>query len=215
MSRRPAAVLVVSATRAEAAHVPTGVEVLITGVGKVPAATAVASRLAVQSPTEPLEVLNIGTAGALRPDLYGLFLPDRVVNHDFSSHAIRALGFEVQDTVHLQRAESDEVVLATGDSFVTDPVVRDELAGRAHLVDMEGYAVAWACQQAGVPVQLVKHVSDNADETALDWVAAVDASARILGAWVDDYLAGSARGTGGPTAGDADEGLSEVVVPLA
>lgn len=39
-------VLVVSATRAEAAHVPPGTDVLITGIGKVRAASAVARRLA-------------------------------------------------------------------------------------------------------------------------------------------------------------------------
>ena len=39
-----------------------------------------------------------------------------------------------------------EIVLATGDVFVTDPAVRDRLAERAHLVDMEGYAVAYAAR---------------------------------------------------------------------
>src|SRR3712207_8189119 len=44
------------------------------------------------------------------------------------------------------------------------------LAQRAHLVDMEGYAVAYAASELGVPVRLVKHVSDNADDSALAWV---------------------------------------------
>ena len=66
-------------------------------------------------------------------------------------------------------------MLATGDVFVTDPLVRARLAEVASLVDMEGYAVAYACRQFGVPVRLVKHVSDDADEGALDWPARVDA----------------------------------------
>jgi adenosylhomocysteine nucleosidase len=49
---------------------------------------------------------------------------------------------------------------------------------------MEGYAVAFACQALGVPVRLVKHVSDNADAAAMDWPALVDASARVLGDWL-------------------------------
>ena len=49
------------------------------------------------------------------------------------------------------------------------PLVRDRLAERADLVDMEGYAVAFACRRLGVPVRLVKHVSDRADDSALDW----------------------------------------------
>ncbi len=57
-------------------------------------------------------------------------------------------------------------------------------AERADLVDMEGYAVAYACRRLGVPVRLVKHVSDSADESALDWPSLVDASARALGAWL-------------------------------
>jgi nucleoside phosphorylase len=79
-------------------------------------------------------------------------------------------------------------VLASGDVFVTDPAVRDALAERAHLVDMEGYAVAFACRRMGVPVRLLKHVSDNADESALDWPAVVDASARALGAWLEEHV---------------------------
>jgi nucleoside phosphorylase len=49
---------------------------------------------------------------------------------------------------------------------------------------MEGYAVAYACRRFGVPVRLVKHVSDNADSSALDWPALVDRSAAALGEWL-------------------------------
>jgi nucleoside phosphorylase len=80
--------------------------------------------------------------------------------------------------------QGDSTVLASGDVFVTDPVVRDALAARAHLVDMEGYAVAFACARLGVPVRLIKHVSDAADESALEWPALVDRSARVLGEWL-------------------------------
>ena len=66
--------------------------------------------------------------------------------------------------------------------------MRDELATRADLVDMEGYAIALACTELGVPVHLVKVVSDNADETAHDWSAAVDGCARELGAWLADFV---------------------------
>ena len=42
--------------------------------------------------------------------------------------------------------------------------------------------------ELGVPVHLVKVVSDNADETAHDWSAAVDGCARELGAWLADFV---------------------------
>ena len=72
--------------------------------------------------------------------------------------------------------------------FVTDPLVRAALAERADLVDMEAYGVALACLRLGAGVELVKHVSDNADETAFDWPTLVEASARVLGAWVEQRL---------------------------
>ncbi|QIX26738.1 nucleosidase [Nocardioides sp. JQ2195] len=178
--------LIVAATAAEAAYVPSHLTKVITGIGKTAAATAVARALATAD-TDDLEVINIGTAGALRDGLTGLFEPGQVLNHDISADALRSLGYDPQD--HLVVGDS-ECVLASGDVFVTDPLVRARLAERAHLVDMEGYAVAWAARQDAVPVRFVKHVSDNADEGAFDWTTVVDASARVLGEWLGDSLLG-------------------------
>ena len=49
-------------------------------------------------------------------------------------------------------------------------------------------AIVLACTELGVPVHLVKMVSDNADETAHDWSAAVDGCARELARWLEDFL---------------------------
>jgi adenosylhomocysteine nucleosidase len=179
--------LVVSATRAEATYVPDGLPVVVTGIGKTAAAVATTEALATRD-RAGLTVVNIGTAGALRDGLSGLFTPGTVLNHDMNADAIRAVGLDPLET--LQVDGGDETVLASGDVFVTDPVVRARLAERAHLVDMEGYAVAYACRRFGVPVRLVKHVSDSADESALDWPAQVDASAAALGEWLAKLLAG-------------------------
>lgn len=176
--------LVVSATAAEAAHVPPHLPLVVTGLGKTAAAAATARALAAYDALAGLTVLNIGTAGALRPGLAGLFEPGVVLNHDISADVIRSLGYDPHE--RLEVGHSD-VVLATGDVFVSDPAIRDALAERAHLVDMEGYAVAWAAREAGVPVRLVKHVSDSADESALDWASMVEASARVLGDWLREH----------------------------
>ncbi|MFT4188144.1 MAG: nucleosidase [Aeromicrobium sp.] len=170
--------LVVAAVAAEATYVPDGLRLLVSGIGKVESASAVAEAIAAERPSV---VLNIGTAGSL-DGRTGLFCPSVALNHDFSSEAIRFLGGEAVDEVTIPGG--DGTVLATGDVFVSDPALRDALARRAGLVDMEGFAVARACQRAGVPVRLVKHVSDHADETATDWPAQVDASARALGDWL-------------------------------
>lgn len=173
--------LVVAATAAEAAHVPASLPLVVTGLGKTAAAVATARALASLSSLEGLTVVNIGTAGALRDDVVGLHEPGVVLNHDINAEVVRSLGYDPRERLTVG---TSEIVLATGDVFVTDPVVRTRLAAQAHLVDMEGYAVAWAAHEFAVPVRLVKHVSDSADESSMDWPAMVEASAVVLGAWL-------------------------------
>lgn len=177
--------LVVSAIAGEARYVPDGVPVVVTGVGKTAAAVAVSRALAERDTTD-LVVLNVGTTGALRDGLSGLFLPSKVINHDVNADAVRAIGLDPQDELPIEGGDS--TVLASGDVFVADPVVRARLAERAQLVDMEAYGVVYACRAYGVPVRVVKHVSDSADEAALDWPALVDASAKVLGEWVSENV---------------------------
>ena len=175
-------ILVVSATRSEAAYVMDRYETVITGIGKVDAAVAVTSALAsYPADARPL-VINIGTAGALHTHHSGLFLPSAVLNHDISSEVLRSLGHPVEDVVEID--DGDGSVLATGDSFVSDAQIRDALAARADLVDMEGFAVAFAARRMGARCRLVKHVSDHADDSAMDWPQQVDRSARELARWL-------------------------------
>jgi adenosylhomocysteine nucleosidase len=81
-------------------------------------------------------------------------------------------------------------VLVTGDVFVAGGAVRDRLvAAGADLVDMEGYAVARAGAALGIPVRLIKHVTDSADdEAARNWATGVAESSRVLGQWCDAAL---------------------------
>jgi adenosylhomocysteine nucleosidase len=174
-------ILVVAATAAEAAHVPPTMPLVVTGLGKTAAAVATARALAALPTLHGVTVVNIGTAGSLRDDVVGLLEPGVVLNHDINAEVIRSLGYDARERLTVG---TSDIVLATGDTFVTDPVVRARLAEQAHLVDMEGYAVAWAAQEFGVPVRLVKHVSDSADESAMDWPAMVEASAVVLGRWL-------------------------------
>jgi len=177
--------LVVAATAEEAAHVPRHLPVVVTGLGKTAAAVATTRALAGMDPARTC-VVNVGTAGALRDGLQGLHLPGVVLNHDMNAEAVRALGYDPEERLVLDGG--DGTVLASGDVFVTDAAVRGVLGRRADLVDMEGYAVAFACRRMGVAVRLVKHVSDNADASALDWPDLVDHSARVLGGWLEQHL---------------------------
>ncbi len=71
--------------------------------------------------------------------------------------------------------------LATGDQFVGDSETRERLAQDSSLCDMEGYAVAAAAGLFGVPVTLLKQISDSADELAEEsWAEAVPRGARQL-----------------------------------
>lgn len=177
--------LVVAATGAEAAHVPPGIPVVVTGIGKVAAAIAVTRALAEWPGDGPPRVVNLGTAGALGEHHDGLYRPSVVLNHDLSSDVLRSLGYDAHDEIAVPGGDGS--VLATGDVFVTDPAVRDALAARADLVDMEGFAVAAACAALGAECVLVKHVSDTADDTALDWPTHVDRCARELATFLADH----------------------------
>ena len=180
-----AAPLIVVAVRQEAAHL-TGVDVVLTGIGKVSAAVTVAAEIAERRPSR---VLNVGTAGALHDHLEGVHRIGRVIEHDVDHVALGALiGEELSGEIVLD--ESSPIALATGDAFVADVDVRAALAARADLVDMEGYAVARACQRFGVPCELVKVVSDTASQDAArSWVDEVDATARVIAEVVARELA--------------------------
>ncbi|WP_026918399.1 nucleosidase [Gordonia shandongensis] len=173
-------VLVVAATKAEAAHVERTHDVLITGIGKVRAAIAVTRAL---ESGRYRRVVNIGTAGALHDHHSGLFVPSRVLEHDISADRLRGFGYTITDEWELPGGDGS--VLATGDTFVTDSADRDRIAARADLVDMEGAAIAAVCAAFEIPVQLVKVVSDNADDTAMDWPSAIDSAAVDLARWLD------------------------------
>ena len=172
--------LLVVAVEEEAAHLHVGsLPVLVTGVGKVSAASSLAAVLSRQRPSR---IINLGTAGALRAELAGTHVIGRVVQHDFDDEVIFALtGMRFGEPIELGAGP----VLASGDVFVSGGEQRERLAARADLVDMEGYAVARVSRQFGLPVTLVKEVSDSAGENAgRSWTEALDACAERLGAWV-------------------------------
>ena len=172
-------ILIVSATQAEARYVPSGARLLVTGIGKMRATAALTRALADPSAPSTRLVVNIGTAGALHDHHAGLFLPSVVVEHDISATELRAMGYPIVDRWVVP--DGDGSVLASGDTFVADPVRRASLARQADLVDMEGCAVTYVAAAFDVRCQLVKVVSDGADEQAMDWPSLVDGAARLLG----------------------------------
>jgi adenosylhomocysteine nucleosidase len=176
--------LVVVAIGTEAAHLQ-HLDVVLTGIGKVSAAVAVTRAIAEHRPSF---VLNVGTAGALRDGLEGAHRIGRVLEHDVDHAFLRTLtGEDSVGEIELDPAET--TTLASGDAFISDPAVRLALGERADLVDMEGFAVARACQTAGVECRMVKVVSDTASEDAArSWRAEADRTARLIAEVVDQHL---------------------------
>jgi adenosylhomocysteine nucleosidase len=177
--------LLVVALEEEAVHLGThGLPVLVTGAGKVNAAIATALTLGSHSPSQ---VVNLGTAGALVDGLTGIHVISTVTQHDLNDEALFHLtGLHFGPPIALS---DTGLVLTTGDQFIADAITRQKLVQHAHLVDMEGYAIAKASIAANVPVMLVKQVSDSADNSAArSWRETVDYCAEQLGAWVMEHL---------------------------
>lgn len=183
---RPDRPLLVVALEEEAVHLHVHeLPILVTGVGKVNAAIAVSTILGTHRPSS---IVNLGTAGALRDGVTGTHVISTVIQHDLNDAAIYDL-VGIHFGAPMEFDAGDGTVLATGDRFISKPEVRERLAKDAHLVDMEGYAVARAAQWAGIPVTLVKEVSDQAGEQAAkSWSETLDECSASLGAWVHAHL---------------------------
>ena len=143
---------------------------LVTGVGKINAATELSAALAAGRDGERIErVVVLGTAGVVgdgedRPSLDEIYQITGVVQHDFSlpSPELAPAGDIVQPAgLH--------AVIATGDVFVQDDAQRARIhALGASLVDMEAYALARVCERFAVPLQIFKVPSDFADSSTTD-----------------------------------------------
>ena len=140
--------------------------VFFTGVGKVNAAMTAAKLI---ERHKPERVFNFGTAGGITVD-GGLHRVDKFVQRDMSC---AGLGYSpgqtpFEDGVILGHVHDIEwetgKVCSTGDDFVADP----NLEIPADLVEMEAYAIAKVCQDAGVEFHCYKYVSDKADDDAAE-----------------------------------------------
>ncbi|MBL3687752.1 purine-nucleoside phosphorylase [Leucobacter zeae] len=165
---------------------------LVTGVGKVNAATSLAKALADGGADGPVErVVVLGTAGVVadgedRPSLDAVYQVEAVVQHDFSlpSPALRPTGAVI--------LEGRTAVLATGDVFVQDDAQRAGISALgATLVDMEAYAYAAVCERFGADLQIFKIPSDFADSSTTDeeWDTIVFRKSEQLRAFWDERLA--------------------------
>ena len=129
------------------------------GVGKI---NATYKTLEIISKYEPKLIINFGTAGSLRKNLFGLHEVSHFFQRDMDA---TALGFKIGVTPFEEKSVFDfgrtGLSCSSGDNFVSSP---PEL--KTDLVDMEAYAIAKVCVLKNVQFMCFKYVSDNADESA-------------------------------------------------
>lgn len=159
-----------------------GFDRLLTGIGKLKATYALTRAL---DAAHYDEIVVVGTAGAVDPDLQpGVYEIDATVQHDVQDLA-GVLGQHIALPQRVTLAARG-VTIATGDSFVDDAVVVETVRGLgARMVDMESYAYAWVAAQFGVPIRILKAVSDRAQDGATElWDTAVFDCSRELRAHI-------------------------------
>lgn len=151
--------LILFALQAEAPALFQYKNVFETGVGKVQAAITAATLI---ERHKPKRVINLGTAGGITTDHGGIYKCTTFSQRDLilGGCITGSLAAELHKPIV---TGTDGLRLSTGDNFVTDTYNID-----ADLVDMEAYAIAKACQAAGVEFICYKYISDMADENAKD-----------------------------------------------
>jgi adenosylhomocysteine nucleosidase len=149
-----------------------GFDVLLTGVGKIPAASALTRALC---QGEYDEIVVVGTAGAIDDAVEGgIYDIAAAIQHD-----VKGLDGTFGEHVSLPpRVDTghDGLIIATGDHFVDDAETVTLIRGLgARLVDMESYALIWVAQQFGVPIRVLRAVSDRAQDGATEvWDVVVE-----------------------------------------
>lgn len=157
--------IIVAALEQETPHLENYAPVVHTGIGKLNASIRLYE--AIQR-YQPDLVINYGTAGSVSGKA-GLLKVETFIQRDMD---VRGLGFNRGVTPF----EKDEklpdakgIVLATGDSFVTDSASQLEgLDITVDLIDMEAFALNKVCEHLDTQFECYKHVTDNTDEEASD-----------------------------------------------
>lgn len=126
--------------------------VLICGMQPIPSAVALMRHLCFNTCSE---VINIGFAGSLKD------------HHRFGEiYAIDTLGKLHHPELKVAASSPfPKAALFTSDYPIHSQTTRKSLGKNYDLVDMEGWALAWTCQEFGIPCRFFKIVSDFCSKT--------------------------------------------------
>ena len=149
---------------------PSGVEIIYTGIGKI---NATITSIKAINQYSPKRILNFGTAGKIKPELHGLLEIGKVIQRDMQAEPLAPRGstpFCIRPQEYLS---TGEFVCGSGDSFVTahDPWLHSL---GVDVVDMELFAIAAVAHDYQIPWQSFKYITDDANENSgEDWHAKV------------------------------------------
>ena len=145
---------------------PSGVEIIYTGIGKI---NATITSIKAINQYSPKRILNFGTAGKIKPELHGLLEIGKVIQRDMQAEPLAPRGstpFCVRPQEYLS---TGQFVCGSGDSFVTahDPWLHSL---GVDVVDMELFAIAAVAHDYQIPWQSFKYITDDAnDSSGEDW----------------------------------------------
>lgn len=165
------------------------VQVFYTGVGKINAAYWTTKVILQERPDF---VLNVGTAGALRPELYGKAHDVKsVIERDITAEPLAPRGSVLFDNSPNEIFIGDKgIKVGTGDSFVTRE--DDWLSeNNIDLVDMELFAIAKSSLRLGTPCYSIKSASDFAGKDAdKQWASSRNEARLVFNFAVEQKLEG-------------------------
>ena len=145
------------------------------GVGKI---NATYNLVKLIQKYKPSEIVNYGTAGAIKKDLIGLVECTKFYQRDMDARGVLDLdlGETPFDTIHEIINSNNGYSCGSGDSFVTKKIEM-----HVDLVDMEAYALAKVCKLEGIKFRCFKFISDNADNNAsVDWIENCKKGAKLF-----------------------------------
>lgn len=170
--------IIVAALEQETPNLESYAPVIHTGIGKINASISLYEAILDYKPDL---VINYGTAGTMSGKT-GLLEVNTFVQRDMD---VRGLGFPrgitpFEKDNSLPQAKG--IVLASGDSFVTDS--ESQLEGldiSVDLIDMEAFALNKVCEHHNTNFNCYKYVTDNTDEEASnDWNENIAKGAKLF-----------------------------------
>lgn len=171
-------ILYVMAADAEyGANLRARIKPLMTGIGPVEAAVAVTRALAEAQAAGSLPdiVVSLGSAGSATLDHAGVYQASSVSYRDMDASALGFprgvtpfLDLEAEIALYPRIAGVTPARLSTGGNVVSGAAYAEI---DADMVDMESFAILRACQSFGVPLIVLRGISDGATELAgiSDW----------------------------------------------